>query len=568
MNIRFVINLLLMISLICGIFLVKYANKRRSMPGARYFVLLLISAMIYDIGYIGEINSNSRVWAMFWFDFEHIAIPLQHYLWLMMCLEYAGIQKNYQQIIKYVALVHPVVYLCVYFTNKVHHLYISDFQFVSNGYFPVLLITKGYMYWVMIGSATLIGFVVLYVYGRAYLKSSRLHRYGYVIMTIATLPPWIAVYFTASDRNVLGIDYFPVVFIITGLLYALGIFMFSIFQIIPIATEMVFRHSKEGILLVDLGDRIIEANDTMMTLYPELTRLSTKLTFAAFVFNHCEFNGINSENTRAQYELKKDENVSHYTAELTKIVTEEGLQIGKIFTVKEVTLYVEQQKRLEMIATNALNKAETNEISFLQAQIKPHFLNNTLSVISSMISRNPDKAKELIADLGEYLVSSYFFDSNMDQVQLVEELETLYTYVAIEKARFGERFDFQIVSSNIPDIQIPRLILQPLVENAIRHGILKKAEGGTIFLSIEVLNNRTYFKVIDDGVGIPIEKIKDLYRDMNQLKGIALMNIHKRLQKYFGEGLIVKSEVGIGTEISFSIPLVVKGNFVEGVGIR
>ena len=233
---------------------------------------------------------------------------------------------------------------------------------------------------------------------------------------------------------------------------------------------------------------------------------------------------------------------------------EDNLTIGKILTVNDITLYAQNKKTLEQIAVIAIDKAETNEISFLQAQINPHFLNNTLSVIGAMIKRDPDGAKELIGNLGEYLANSCYFDNTSPMVLLKDELEAVNTYIFIENKRFGERLKYHTIWQHVPNISVPRLILQPLIENSIRHGILRKADGGNVWLIIYEEDMRVFFEIKDDGVGIAPAKMLGLTWKENKRQGIGLYNIHSRLLKYYGEGLKIESEPGKGTSVRFSIP--------------
>jgi two-component system LytT family sensor kinase len=375
-----------------------------------------------------------------------------------------------------------------------------------------------------------------------------------MIMIVASLFPWVAVYLTVSPGNSLGIDYFPLFSSLSGLFYVVGIFQYKLFQIVPIATDMVFRHSKEGIMLIDQSDRIIEANLFMTKMYPELRDLKQRIGFASFTEAHPELSDFVAGERTAQYELMNEGSERHYLAHMTLIKAEGDLAVGKMLTISEITQFMEQQKQLESIASHALNKAETNEISFLQAQIKPHFLNNTLSVISSMITSDPGKAKALIADLGEYLVRSCYFDSSTDMVLLQEELETVNIYVAIQCARFGPRIVFELDCPHTPNMLIPRLVLQPLVENAIRHGILKKAQGGKVTLRIITDSGSVSFVVIDDGIGISADKAALLMAQHSRQDGVGLPNIHKRLIKHYGEGLQIDSMLGSGTKVFFRIP--------------
>jgi len=552
-SIRLFYTILILISIVCGFFLLNYSYKRRKMPGAKYFILVLIAIIIYDGEYIKELNATNFSTALFWFHLEHIVIPLLHYFWFMMSLDYVKLPKKQWRILKYIMLCHPIFAYILYFTNSFHHLYISEFHFVSNGYFSVINTTKGILYPAPVIWGSVLGLISTSLYIRACIKAHRLHRKGYIIMIAAALFPWATTLLNVYKLNYLGIDYFPIVTIISGILYLYGIFHFRIFDTIPIAMETVFRQAKEGILLLDYTSRIIEANAVVVGMYPELGYLRKENTFASFVHSHPEFIDILANKDTIDLRYEEGQQNRYYIARVNKIVTEDDLQIGKMITITDITQMYERQKNLEMIATDAIDKAETNEISFLQAQINPHFLNNTLSVIASMITRSPMEAKILITDLGEYLSRCYYFDSASPMTSLKKELETVMIYINIEKARFRERINFHIVCECIPEINVPRLVLQPLVENAIRHGILKKVEGGNVWLNIERTMEGIFFEVMDDGVGISEETIASLTIDNPERKGIGIRNIHNRLIKYYHAGLIIK-KVGQGISVSFCIP--------------
>ena len=552
--VKLIFTLLLSSSVVCALLLIIYASKRRSMPGAGYFILLLVATVVSNIAYTGEINSITLPTAMVWFDIQHFSTPLQHYFWMMLSLKYSEAPKRVVRAAKYIGLLHPVLFYVIFFTNQLHHQYISSYNFVNNGHFWVLLTVKESLYILMVASGTLIGLLSMFFYIWGMMRSPRLHRYGYIVMIVASVIPWITVYLIASNRNYLGIDFFPVVSILSGILYMLGIFKFRIFNAIPIATELVFRRSKEGVIIIDLADRIVDANDSFINLYPDLKAGLHKYTLRTFAYEHPELNGIYGEDPIFYYSLPKEGLDRRYQAEITKVMTDDSLEIGKVLTITDITLFAEKQKSLESIASMAINQAETSELSFLQAQIKPHFLNNTLSVIGSMITRNPQEAKALIADLGEHLSNCYYFDSTSPMVLLEKELESVRTYVTIEKARFRERLNFHLVCDDIPTIFIPRLVLQPLVENALRHGILKKAGVGNVWLTIQKEENGFCFEIKDDGVGMSEEILGRLLRNTEHIHSIGLSNIHRRLMKHYGEGLTIYSKLGAGTKIVFHIP--------------
>lgn len=234
---------------------------------------------------------------------------------------------------------------------------------------------------------------------------------------------------------------------------------------------------------------------------------------------------------------------------------ENDIVIGRMLRIENITGFIEHQAKLESEIEQAVEKAEINEIAFLQAQINPHFLNNTLTLISAMVTREPQKAKNMIVDLSEYLMNCYQFNAEDPLTQLRDELQFVKTYVAIEKARFMERLEVRFLDETVPDVKIPRLVIQPLVENAIRHGVLKRVSGGIITVAVIPSEHEVCIRIEDDGVGIPPEKVAQLLTGKAEGQGVGIVNIQKRLLKYYGRGLQLESDLEKGTCISFFLPI-------------
>jgi len=553
MNVRLIYTLILELTLICAIMLIKYSSKRRIMPGANYFIILMLISIVYNAAYIGEINSTTFISAKFWFDVEHLAIPLQHYIWVIMSLDYINFDRKKFILAKHLLLYHPIFYYIIYFTNDFHHLYISQYHFSSNGYFFVLVTEKGILYLIIVLSGTFLGLLASYFYIRGYIKSSRHQHHIYVVMLIAAVVPWTAVYLNLTNSGYLGIDYFPVVTIVSGILFMLGIFHFRLFSTIPTATEIIFSHAQESLLIVDLMDRIIFTNKAFLDLYPEVN-IKSKLSLNSFIQKHNELNDLLEEKETFDFVKGEMEQKRYFNVNVTRILIQGNLETGKMIAIKEITYYVNIQNELENLAHIAMDKAEINEISFLQAQIKPHFINNTLSVIASMVTRAPLEAKTLITDLSEYLMHCCYFDENTPMNLLEEELEAIQAYVNIQKARFGKRLEFNLICNNLTSLQIPKLILQPLIENAIIHGVLKKAEGGIIYLKIIQEPTAVKFEITDNGVGMSEEIRNTIMISGTKENSIGITNVNRRLIKYYQQGLSITSRIGEGTTVSFSIP--------------
>lgn len=198
------------------------------------------------------------------------------------------------------------------------------------------------------------------------------------------------------------------------------------------------------------------------------------------------------------------------------------------------------------------------EIKHLQAQINPHFLFNSLNTIASFCRTTPEKARELILDLSLYMRKN--LDSSRGYIPLSSELEQIHSYLAIEKARFGDRIQVKIdVEPGCEDWPIPPLIIQPLVENAIKHGIRCREDGGTIRLTIYRNLQVLEVTVEDDGVGIEKNELATLLKRKNlesHTEGVGLRNSNCRLEQIYGPEYTMEivSSPGRGTSISFQIP--------------
>lgn len=208
--------------------------------------------------------------------------------------------------------------------------------------------------------------------------------------------------------------------------------------------------------------------------------------------------------------------------------------------------------------TRIQRKLEEQEMALMRArvdalisQINPHFLFNTLNTVSSLVRFDPETARAVVQKLANILRRR--LKTQVHFSPLKQELEFIDDYLDIEIVRFG-RDKLQVrkeIDSETLDMVIPSMILQPLVENAIRHGIGPKIEGGTIILRASRKNGRLALEVIDDGVGIPEEKRPDIYD-----AGIGISNVRERLKVLYGQEFAfqIQSQAGKGTAIHFEIP--------------
>lgn len=193
--------------------------------------------------------------------------------------------------------------------------------------------------------------------------------------------------------------------------------------------------------------------------------------------------------------------------------------------------------------------ARDAELKALQNQINPHFLFNSLHAIIAFLRFDPSKAREIIIDLSTYL--RYNLENTAKVVPLEKELEQVRAYVNIEKSRFQGKFDIIYdVDIDLNEAKIPSLTIQPLVENSLKHGILKQGYHGVVKISAKKIERGYEISIEDNGVGIDSDIISNLDSEIE--KKIGLKNVHNRLKFMYGKGLNIE-QLEKGTKISFNI---------------
>jgi two-component system, LytTR family, sensor kinase len=201
---------------------------------------------------------------------------------------------------------------------------------------------------------------------------------------------------------------------------------------------------------------------------------------------------------------------------------------------------LEEQKRLVVEA----------RLQALSTQINPHFLFNTLNSVSSLIRTNPEQARNVVVKLSRILRS--LLRKTRELTSLREELKFIEDYLSIELVRFGDKLSVETdMAPDTLDVQVPSMLLQPLVENSIRHGLSSKVEGGTLRLASRLEGDRIRLVVEDNGVGIPEEKLARLFE-----QGIGVSNVNERLKVLYGSNyrMWINSTPGQGARIEIEFP--------------
>jgi two-component system LytT family sensor kinase len=193
------------------------------------------------------------------------------------------------------------------------------------------------------------------------------------------------------------------------------------------------------------------------------------------------------------------------------------------------------------------------EVRALRAQISPHFIFNAMTAIASFVRSDPERARELLLEFADF--TRYSFRSHGQFTTLAEELRSIDKYLALERARFGERLEVTLqVAPEVLPVAVPVFVLQPLVENAVRHGLEKKPGLGRITIVATDAGPECHISVEDDGVGMDPQQARASLAGRDG--GIGLANVDERLRAVFGAdfGLTVETALGAGTKVSLRVP--------------
>ena len=201
----------------------------------------------------------------------------------------------------------------------------------------------------------------------------------------------------------------------------------------------------------------------------------------------------------------------------------------------------------ELQASRLETQLAQAELSALKMQLQPHFLFNTLNAIAALLKPQPDAAERMVLQLSDFLRLT-LKSTGRSEVTLREELDFLERYLAIEKTRFGERLRASFrIRSEVLDAKVPNLLLQPLVENAIRHGVARDMRAGRLEVSATREDGRLLLRVTDDGPGLGAKEVRE---------GIGLTNTRERLRHLFGDDFTLEygNAPGRGFTVALALP--------------
>ncbi len=237
---------------------------------------------------------------------------------------------------------------------------------------------------------------------------------------------------------------------------------------------------------------------------------------------------------------------------------EQGFRAGANDYIVKPVGETELLARINSLTTikHAISEQLHLETAWLQAQIKPHFLFNTLNAILALSMTDLEKMRRLLEELSHILRHKFVFQNTNTLIPIEEELTVVKSYLFIETVRFSNKFSVEWeVDDGVTNVEIPFLTIQPLVENAIEHGLKNIVQDGKVTVRIKDDDDHIKIFVEDNGEGMSTEDSESMLTyEFSNHQGVALINIHQRLVQHFGTGLQIDSAPNKGTTVSFKVP--------------
>ncbi|WP_336205463.1 sensor histidine kinase [Nonomuraea sp. LPB2021202275-12-8] len=228
---------------------------------------------------------------------------------------------------------------------------------------------------------------------------------------------------------------------------------------------------------------------------------------------------------------------------------------GLVRAAQEVAGWVDSQLELAELHRSRTLLMEA-EVRALRAQISPHFIYNSLTTIASFVRTDPERARELLLEFADF--TRYSFRRHGEFTTLAEELRSIDRYLILERARFGDHLQVTLrIAPEVLPVAVPFLCLQPLVENAVRHGLESKDGLGRITIIAEDAGAECRISVEDDGLGMEPEHLRRILAgDVSATGGVGLANVDERLRQVYGDeyGLVVETGPGAGTKVNVRLP--------------
>ena len=586
-----IFSIILILTSAITLILMVYALKFKSVDGAISFSLLMLSATIFSLGYAFEFIETSISGKFNCVLLEYIGISFIPLLYLIFSLQFAKNRIGFNRRFILSLLVIPISILIIIFTNHHHHLFYRTISLNSLGSISVMVLERGPLFWVNIIYANISILIATLIFLNLLRRSKSDLRIQALIMSLSALPPWIANVIYISGFSPKGIDLSAFGFALTGVIIGIGFYRYHLFDLMPIALENVFNSMRDGVILIDKDECIVNLNpvakNILNNICPDLNGKHFKQEISKYQF----LNNIDKEIIKAHVFKQNIDNDFWFKVEISPITNKKDEKIGYLINLHDITSQliaeqklIESNKTLEKATQEAIEMASKAEIannakSVFLANIS-HEIRTPLNAIigfAQLVNRDPNLSetqKEYnlsILRAGEHLLTLIndilelskveagrivLNPKNIDLLALLDDVEMIFK----EKARSKHlkllfQNDKDLPKTIIVDESKLRQIFINLIGNA-----LKFTDEGYVSVRTSILKGENNVMMLnvdiqDTGPGIADIELQNLFRYFVQTTsgikkgsgtglGLALSN---ELAKLMGGEIIVSSQVCVGS---------------------
>ena len=347
-----------------------HAYLHRNKSGATCFALLMLTTVVYAFGYAAEIAHSTLPAVLFWLKVEYLGIAPLPSLWIIMAVQYVGRGRWLTRSVLAALFFIPLVTLLLHFTNNYHHLFYRTVSISTNGPFPLISFTKGPWYWVHIAYINLSLLFGNILYLKMWLRSASSYRRQIALILLGSLAPWASFLIYIAGKSPWGLDLSPFGFAFIGPFYAWALFRYRLFNLAPIARDIVFDGMSDGVLVLDDQNRIVDFNLSAQRILQSLSLNNIGHSVETVLKDYPTILMQLSSDTYEQIEtnLTQGGESHYYNFRFSPIMSRRNILIGKTVVINNITEQVLLLAKLRMLATtdyltNIFNRSHFMDMS-------------------------------------------------------------------------------------------------------------------------------------------------------------------------------------------------------------
>ncbi|KHF39987.1 histidine kinase N-terminal 7TM domain-containing diguanylate cyclase [Halalkalibacter okhensis] len=333
-----------------SLFLCVYAIlKIKYAPGGKYYILATFMSAIFTFAYALELTSTSIEEIKFWLRMEYIGLPFIPVFILFMCMEYVGFKQP--RWLPYVMYTIPIITITMHFTNEFHHLYYKSMMLRSDTPFPIILLEGGpffYIHSIYLYICIILSILILLIQLR---KLTLRFRLQILMMVAGLIIPIVGSVFYLTGLSPYGVDLGPVSMSISFLFHGAALISFQMFNVAPIARDKVFESLKEGVVVLNQSNIIVDYNQAILQVTPFLNAKAIGKSIIEVLHHDQKLKDLILSEEEVDFTSSKDDKVTYYHISFSPVLSKTNEQIGQIITFVDVTARVQMQEQLQKLAS-------------------------------------------------------------------------------------------------------------------------------------------------------------------------------------------------------------------------